>query len=67
MFKKRMIEHASFSDAANSYGTSARNAIDQKKIERIEFYLKVFVICGVLGTLLMLDTIWGGQLDYEKL
>lgn len=67
MFKKRRIEYFNIGDTANSYGTSARNAIDQKKIERIEFYLKVFVICGVLGTLLMLDTIWGGQLDYEKL
>lgn len=67
MFKKRMIEHASFGDAAKSYGTSARNAIDQKKIKRIEYYLKIIIICGALGTLLIFDIIWKGQLDYEKL
>lgn len=62
-YKKRIIEKA---DIGSSYSTSVKNAIDPKKVERIKKYLKIIFILGLIGLLLMLDTIWGGQLDIKK-
>lgn len=62
MFKRRLIERA---DIGKSYSTNVSNAIDKKKVERVKFYLKVFFIVGIIGTILVLDTLWGGQLDFN--
>jgi len=63
MFKKRLIEKANI---GKTYSTRVNNAIDKDKVNKIKFYIKVFLVVGVISTILILNTIWGGQLDFDK-